>query len=41
MIETANILQETPDPEANVSVSWSRRVKIFLDDVALNARALK
>ena len=41
MIETVNILQETPDPEANISVSCSRWVKIFRNDVALNGRALK
>ena len=41
MDKTVNILQEMPNPEATVSVSCSRRAKVFLDDVALNARALK
>ncbi len=38
---TANILQETPNPEANVSARRSRQVWVLCDDVALNACVLK
>ena len=41
MHETANVLQETLNPEANISASCSRRVRVLIDDVALNARELK
>ena len=27
------MLQETPNPEANISADWSRRVEVCLDDV--------
>jgi hypothetical protein len=38
---TANVLQEMPNPETNVSARCSRRVRVLCDDVALNAHALK
>ena len=36
-----NVLQETPNPDTNISASCSRQVGVLCDDVALNACALK
>ena len=33
MCGTANILQEAPNPEANITAGCSRRLKVHLDDV--------
>ena len=38
---TANVLQETLNLEANISASCSRQVTVLIDDIALNAYALK
>ena len=37
MCGAANILQEMPNPEANISVDCFRRVEVRLDDVVPNA----